>query len=103
MPEGPQAFKPGEVLELPDKVAQRLMELAPGKVRMVNDSSVHIGQRVRYRHPVGIKSATNYCWEEDVGVVEMIDYEHHLALIFPENESGPWRWVNLVFVNGGLE
>ena len=38
MPEGPQALKPGEVIELPDKVAQRLQELAPGKVRLANGS-----------------------------------------------------------------
>ncbi len=33
MPEGPQAFKPGEVLTLPDAVAHKLMALAPDKVR----------------------------------------------------------------------
>ena len=35
MPHGPQDFTPGEIIDLPDKVAQRLMELAPGKVRLI--------------------------------------------------------------------
>lgn len=35
MPQGSQDFKPGEIIELPDKVAQRLMELVPGKVRQM--------------------------------------------------------------------
>ena len=35
MPNGPQAFEPGQTINLPDNVAQKLMELAPGKVRPV--------------------------------------------------------------------
>ena len=38
MPHGSQDFTPGEVIDLPEKVAQRLMELAPGKVRLFTDS-----------------------------------------------------------------
>ncbi len=35
MPHGSQDFKPGEIIDLPDMVAQRLMELVPGKVRPI--------------------------------------------------------------------
>ena len=35
MPHGAQDFQPGETVTLPDKVALRLMELVPGKVRAV--------------------------------------------------------------------
>ena len=35
MPNGAQDFQPGETVTLPDKVALRLMELVPGKVRAV--------------------------------------------------------------------
>jgi len=100
MPHGLQDFTPGEVIALPDKVARRLMELAPGKVRMGNDSPVHIGQRVQYCIPTNIKSSQRYTWDRHVGLVEIIDTENHLALIIPEDEAIPWRWVNLVFVNG---
>jgi hypothetical protein len=100
MPEGPQALEPGQTIDLPDKVARRLMELAPGKVRMVNDSPVHIGQRVHYCIPTNIKGPQRYTWDRHVGLVEMIDSAQHLALIIPEDETIPWRWVNLVFVNG---
>ncbi len=103
MPAGPQTFEPGQVIKLPDKVGLRLMELAPGKVRRMEDSPFSIGQLVQYQYPVDIKSATNYSWKECIGVVEMIDHKSHLALIIPKNETIPWRWVNLVFVNGGLE
>ena len=41
MPYGPQDFTPGEVIDLPDKVAQRLMELVPGKVRQVEPQTSH--------------------------------------------------------------
>jgi len=34
--------------------------------------------------------------------MEIIDTENHLALIIPEGETIPWRWVNLSFVNEGL-
>jgi len=101
MPDGPQTFEPGQTIDLPDKVALRLMELAPGKVRRGTDSPVHIGQRVHYCIPTNIKGPKSYTWEEHMGVIEMIDEEHHLTLIIPEDETIPWRWVNLVFVNGG--
>ena len=103
MPDGPQTFEPGQTIDLPDKVALRLMELAPGKVRVGNDSPVHIGQRVHYCIPTNITSPQMYTWDRHVGLGEMIDYEQHLALIIPEDETIPWRWVNLVFVNRGLE
>jgi len=102
MPHGSQDFTPGEVIALPDKVARRLMELAPGKVRRGTDSPVHIGQRVHYCIPTNIKGPKSYTWEEHVGLVEIMDTENHLALIIPEDETIPWRWVNLSFINEGL-
>ncbi len=100
MPDGPQAFEVGQILELPDKVALRLMELAPGKVRLVNHTALHIGQRVRYRVPVHITGPKRHTWEEHVGLVEMIDQDQHLALIIPEDETIPWRWMNLSLIHG---
>ncbi len=60
-----------------------------------------VGDKVTYRVPVNITGPQSYSWKEHVGLVEMIDHDHHLALIIPEDETIPWRWVDLVFVNGG--
>ena len=51
MPDGPKDFAPGEVIDLPDKVAQRLMELVPGKVRQV-ELQLHPGVWVEFFSPL---------------------------------------------------
>jgi len=51
MPHGSQDFTPGEVIDLPDKVAQRLMELVPGKVRLV-ELHLHPGVWVEFFSPL---------------------------------------------------
>jgi len=51
MPHGSQDFTPGEVIDLPDKVAQRLMELVPGKVRQV-DPQLHSGVWIEFFSPL---------------------------------------------------
>ena len=51
MPHGSQDFTPGEVIDLPDKVAQRLMELVPGKVRLV-ELHLHPGVWVEFSSPL---------------------------------------------------
>ena len=98
MPEGPQAFKAGEVVTLPDKVALRLLELAPGKVQKIEELPFMVGQRVRFKHPVNIRNATTYTWEVSEGVVEIIDPLSHLALVIPDTGDIPWLWVNLVYI-----
>ncbi len=45
MPHGSQDFKPGDTVQLPDKVAYRLMELLPGSVRPV-DTAPHLRPHV---------------------------------------------------------
>ena len=51
MPQGSQDFKPGQTIQLPDKVAQRLMELVPGKVRQV-EPQLHPGVWVEFFSPL---------------------------------------------------
>jgi len=48
---GSQKFAPGEIIDLPDKVAQRLMELVPGKVRLANPQ-LHPGVWVEFFSPL---------------------------------------------------
>ena len=57
-----------------------------------------VGDKVTYRVPVDINGPRDYQWVERVGLVEMIDYAHHWALIVPENETAPRVWVNLTYV-----
>ena len=59
MPHGSQDFTPGEVIDLPDTVAQRLMELVPGKVRLVEPQlrpgvweGVQAGDEIHWVSPV---------------------------------------------------
>ncbi len=53
MPDGPQAFEPGQVITLPDTVAHKLMALAPGKVRPRLDSNhLHPGVWVEFNSPL---------------------------------------------------
>jgi len=51
MPQGSQDFKPGQTIQLPDKVAQRLMELVPGKVRQV-EPQLHSGVWIEFFSPL---------------------------------------------------
>jgi hypothetical protein len=51
MPHGSQDFTPGEIIDLPDKVAQRLMELVPGKVRLVKPQ-LHPGVWIEFFSPL---------------------------------------------------
>ena len=59
MPDGPQAFEPGQILTLPDTVAHKLMALAPGKVRPRLDSEqFQPGVLIEFLSPVwGLCSA----------------------------------------------
>ena len=98
MPDGPHPYKAGETITLPEKVALRLMELAPGKVRKIEEPPFMVGQRVRFKHPVNIRDATTYSWEVSKGVVEMIDPLSYLALVIPDGGELPWLWVNMVYV-----
>ena len=95
-------FFPGEPVHVDTKLGQRILKKCEGKVRQADDSPFHIGQRVTYRIPVHITGLQSYTWEEHVGLVEMIDQKHHLVLIIPEDETIPWRWVNLSLIHGGL-
>ncbi len=40
MPHGTQEFRVGETVELPPKVAARLLELIPGKVRIISNAQI---------------------------------------------------------------
>jgi len=51
MPYGSQDFIPGDVIDLPDKVAQRLMELVPGKVRQM-EPQLHSGVWIEFFSPL---------------------------------------------------
>ena len=98
MPDGPQNFKGGETITLPDPVGRRLLALAPGRVQKVTDAVFSVGQRVQYRIPTHIESPIDYLWEEFVGQIELIDRARHLALIIPEGELLDWLWVSLTYV-----
>lgn len=101
MPEGPQLFHPGQIIDLPHRVALRLLELAPGKIRRADEATCFIGQQVQYRIPTNIKGPHTYTWKEYTGTVAVIDESNHLALIVPDDETLTWRWVSLVYVEPG--
>lgn len=80
------------------ELGQRILLKCEGKVRLADDSPLHIGQTVTYQVPVNIKAPKVYPWEEHTGVIEIIDEAHHLALILPKDEAYTWRWVSLTYV-----
>ena len=95
---GSIAFEPGQRVTWPEKAVRLLLQKAPEKIRVVENFPVRCGQRVRYRIPTNIKSATNYSWKECEGVMEMIDHKSHLALIIPEGKDVPRLWVALTYI-----
>ena len=43
MPDGPRALAPGETITLPDPVGQRLLEMAPQRVEMIEPKALQPG------------------------------------------------------------
>lgn len=61
MPEGPTVPEPGDRLSLPEPVGQRLLELAPGRVKVVDpDLPFQPGDQVTYRIPNIIQTPFDY-------------------------------------------
>lgn len=52
MPDGSRDFRPGDTITLPDVVAQRLMTLVPGKVKMVDKPQIQPGVWVEFSSPL---------------------------------------------------
>ena len=52
MPDGPRALAPGETITLPDPVGQRLLEMAPQKVQVVNLKAIQ-GVWIEFFSPFG--------------------------------------------------
>ncbi len=85
--------------EHPSLQAQAPLRLADPKRQAVPSvAAVQPGMTVRCRVPVDIKNHKEYRWEAYIGRVEMIDHANHWALIIPDDETIPWRWVSLVYV-----
>ena len=93
MPHGPQDFTPGEVIDLPDKVAQRLMALVPGKVRQV-ELQLHPGVWVEFFSPLfGMCTARIH----EVTVDGCIITNHSVLKGEDEPVTIPASWVRNVY------
>ncbi len=89
MPHGSQDFKPGQTNQLPDKVAQRLMELVPGKVRQV-DPQLHPGVWIEFFSPfLGMCTAKIH----DVAVDGCIITNHSVLKGEGEPVTIPASWI----------
>ena len=51
MPNGPRAFAPGETMTLPDPVGQRLLEMAPHRVTVVEPKALQPGMWCEWWSP----------------------------------------------------
>ena len=51
MPDGPRAFAPGETITLPDQVGQRLLEMAPKRLTVVQPKALQPGVWCEWWHP----------------------------------------------------
>ena len=60
MKRGPQDFKAGEIINLPDNLGRELLEGAPQMVRLISKEPLCVGQRVSYRYPTDIEGPTDY-------------------------------------------
>ncbi len=52
MPDGPRALVPGETITLPDPVGQRLLEMVPEKVKVVESNVLCPGVWVEFFSPL---------------------------------------------------
>ncbi len=62
------------------------------------EAPLHVGQTVRCRVPVDINGPRDYQLAEYIGLLEMIDYANHLALVAPDDVTIAWQWVSLTYV-----
>ena len=93
MPHGSQDFTPGEVIDLPDQVAQRLMQLVPGKVRQV-EAQLHPGFWVEFLSPLwGMCTARIH----QVTVDGCIITDHSVLKGEGEPVTIPASWVRTVY------
>ena len=98
LPDGVKMLKAGDRVDLPENKGRKLLELAKGKVQMVNATPLRIGDRVRYQIPT-FDGDRHTGWTEKIGIVEDIDRDWHLVLF---HEGANWVWVNLSLVDGRL-
>ncbi len=52
MLDGPRAFAPGETITLPDQVGQRLLEMAPQKVQVVDPHTIQPDVWIEFLSPL---------------------------------------------------
>jgi hypothetical protein len=91
-------LKAGDRVDLPEDKARKLLDLAKGKVQMVNPTPLRIGDRVRYRIPT-FDGDRHTGWKKHIGVVEEIDRMWHLVRI---GKSDNRVWVSVAFVETRL-
>lgn len=91
-----QKLKPGQRLNLPVDKAQKLFQLAKGRVRILDSYFYEIGDTVRYDIPI-FQNDTHTGWETRIGMIQALDLPWHLIQIV-DSKDGNWIWVNQVFV-----
>ena len=96
LPEGVKILKAGDRVDLPEDKAHKLLDMAKGKVQMVNPAPLRIGDRVRYQIPT-FDGDRHTGWKEKIGTIADIDRDWHLVLFY---EGPNWVWVNLSLVDG---
>ena len=98
LPDGVKMLKVGDRVDLPENKGRKLLELAKGKVQMVNATPLQIGDRVRYQIPT-FDGDRHTGWKKHSGVIDGIDRMWHLVRI---SELDNWVWVSVALVEGRL-
>jgi len=78
---------------------QASKEPAAKKLKAVADETViQPDMIIHYEIPSTGARPTDSVWEWHQGRVERIDEDWQIALIIPDTEPQPWRWVSLVYI-----
>jgi hypothetical protein len=87
-PGGEVHLEPGTPIDLPDERAQRLLNKAPGKVR-VCPPTIQPGDRITWQRADGGKQS---------GVIDFLHPSHGEVWAFCTRPDGEWTAVNVTYI-----
>ena len=96
MPDGPRAFAPGDTITLPDPVGQRLLEMAPQKVEVVDLKAFQPGAWCEWWSPL-----FGHCTGQVVSMtVKGYIVTNHSVIGPHERVEIPVEWICGVYRDG---